>query len=240
MIDYKDGGEIVHIPNWGDSLVGYDPVSIASEAIALGLSAQEYAARSIAEGSVPPGILSVEMVLTPEEAAEISEAWHARPPNKAAVLGNGAKFQHINLEPEKLQLEQLRKFQNTQIATLLGLPPFLLGDMDHASQGGGNGLEEQNRLLIQFNFQGHTNAVEQAVSDSLLVRELTGRYMRVSYGGLLRGTTLQRYQALRIADFMTINEKRALEELEPLPDGDELLAPLNLAPLDQLGVINTP
>ena len=242
MIDYRQGGEIVHIPNWGEDIVGYDPVSIAQEALALGLSAQEYAARSISEGSVPPGIVSTDMKLTKEEAEELSRLWHAqrsgvRNQHKVKFMGNGAKFSQMSVDPDKMQLESLRKMQRTDVATLLGLPPFLVGDMDNASQGGGNGLEEQNRMLIQFNFQGLTNAVEQAVSSALLVRELTNRYMRFNYEGLLRGTTLQRYQALRLADFVTINEKRAIEDLPPIDGGDELMVMTNMAPLDDLGAI---
>lgn len=240
MIDYKDGGEIVHIPNWGEDIVGYDPVNIAAESIALGLSAQEYAARSLSQGSYPSGLLTSDMHLTPEQAKEVGARWDAahagiRNALKTAVLGSGAKFQQVSVDPEKMQLESLRQYQRGEIATLLGLPPFLLGDMDHASQGGGNGLEEQNRVLIQFNFQGHTNAVEQAVSDALLVRELTNRYMRFGFGGLLRGTTLQRYQALKLADFMTVNEKRSLEELDAVEGGDTILAMTNMVPLDELG-----
>lgn len=242
MIDYKEGGEIVHIPNWGEDIVGYDPVSIAAEAISLGLSAQEYAARSVSEGQVPPGMLTTEMKLTPAEAQELSEAWGAqrsgvRNQLKIKVMGSGAKFQQLSVDPEKMQLESLRKLQNTQVATLLGLPPYLVGDMDHASQGGGNGLEEQNRALVQFNFQAHLNAVEQAVSDALLVRELTDRYMRFNLAGLLRGSLLQRYQAYAMGygRWLTAADIRAWEDMEAIDGSELLLAAVNMVPVEQLG-----
>ncbi len=239
MLDYKAGGEIIHIPNWGGALTGYDPIKIAPQAIALGLSAEEYAARSLGQGQIPPGLLSTTGDLTEKQADALADLWerkHAgvRRTGKIAVLGNGATFQKVSTDLEEMQILGARKFTVADMARLLGLPPFLLGDIDHASQGGGNGLEEQNRNLTTFNFQAHINRIQQAVSDDLLVRELTNRYMRMNTAGLLRGNTLQRYQAYRIADFMTINEKRALEELEPVEGGDTVLAMTNMVPLDKL------
>jgi len=242
MIDYREGGEIVHIPNWGEDIVGYDPVSIAAESIALGISAQEYAARSVSEGSIPPGIVSTEGRLSIPEAEELSRLWSAQRAgvsnqHKVKFMGNGAKFQQTRVDPDKMQLESLRKFQMRDIATLLGLPPFLLGDMDHASQGGGNGLEEQNRNLIQFNFQAHISAVEQAVSDALLVRELTNRYMRFNLEGLLRGTTLQRYQAYAMGygRWLTAKDIRGWEDMPDVDGADLLLAAMNMVSAGQLG-----
>lgn len=240
MIDYRTGGEIVHIPNWGKGLTGYDPAKVAPQALALGLSAEEYALRAYNEGSVPPGIITTTGELNEQQADAIASRWerlHAglRRMMKIAVLGNGATFNKISNDLEQMQNIEARKLSRSDAAMLLGLPPFLLGYMDHASQGGGNGLEEQNRQLTTFNFNGHVNRVQQACSDDLLMRESTRRYMRMNTAGLLRGNTLQRYQAYRIADFMTINEKRALEELPPVEGGDVVLAMTNMVPLDRLG-----
>jgi HK97 family phage portal protein len=152
---------------------------------------------------------------------------------KPPVLSSGAKYEQLVFEPEKAQMMQVRKFSVADVARLLGLYPWQLGDMDHASQGGGKGLEEQNRTLVTFTLDGHLIAAEQAVSDDLLVRELTRRYMRFNRDSVLRGTTLQRYQALRLADFMTVNEKRALEGLPRVDGGDVLAVPTNTEPLDE-------
>ena len=242
MIDYRDGGEIVHIPNWGEDIIGYDPVNIAAETLALGISAREYAALSVSEGSIPPGIVSTEGKLTVAEADELARLWASqrsgnRKQQWVKFLSNGAKFQQTSVDPDKMQLESLRRLQAREVATLLGLPPHVLSDVERSTSWG-TGIEEQNRNLMQFNFQGYLNAVEQAGSDALLVRELTNRYMKFNPNALLRGTTLQRYQAYRLADFLTINEKRALEDMERIDGGDDLLAMTNLLPIDQLGKLD--
>jgi HK97 family phage portal protein len=237
MIDYKQGGEIVHFPNWGDSISGYDPVQIAAKAIALGISAEEYASAFFAGGGVPSGILSTDQVLTQPQADKVLENWLKRvKSNRPAVLGAGVQYQAIALDAEKAQMQQMRSFSVQDTARLLGLPPHLLGDVDHASQGGGNGVEEQNRGVYIYNFSSHVNRLEQGISDDLLVRELTNRYIKFKPDSFLRGNTLARFEAYRRADFMTPNEKRALEDMEPIEGGDVLLQPLNLAPIEDLGI----
>jgi HK97 family phage portal protein len=236
MIDYKQGGEIVHFPNWGDGLVGYDPVNIAAKAIALGLSAEEYARASFDDGGVPSGLLSTDQVLTQQQADAVLANWVARiKSNRPAVLGQGVKYEQIRADAEKVQMLQLRGFQVAEMARLLGLPTHLLAAENTVSTWGA-GMEEQNRQLVVLNFQGHINTFEQGVSDDLLVRELTNRYMRMNLSALLRGNTLQRYQAYRLATFMTEDEKRELEELPPKGGAaDELLSMTNMTPIDKLG-----
>lgn len=234
MIDYKQGGEIVHFPNWGDGLVGYDPVQIASKAIALGLSAEEYAKQSFEDGGVPNGLLTTEQPLDQQQADQVLANWVARiKSNRPAVLGRGVTYEQLRADAEKVQMLEVMNFSVAQIARLLGLPTHLLAAENTVSTWGA-GMEEQNRMLIVFNFQGHVNTVEQGVSDDLLVRELTNRFAKFNYGGLLRGTLLSQLQALKLADFMKVNEKRAMLELEPVPDGDQILVMTNMAPLDKL------
>lgn len=245
MIDYKEGGEIIHIPNWGDSLVGYDIVKVANDAIALGISAQEYAARFFTQNGVPPGLISTEQELTRAQAKELSDYWHEVGPgdgptnwHKARVLGRGAKFQATGVDPEKMQLEPLRKFQAGEIATLLGIPPHMLGLVDRTTSWG-SGIAELTQGFQMFTLIDPVRLVEQSVDDALLVRELTGRYLKLDMDGLLRGTTLQRYQgyALGYGRWLSTNDIRRDEDMPPVDGGDNVLAAVNMVPLEQLGAM---
>lgn len=244
MIDYKEGGEIVHIPNWGDGIVGYDIVQLAAQSLALGLSAEEYASRTFSQGQVPPGIITSDMELTPEQSDALAARWRrlhsgVRKSQEIAVLGNGAKFQQTSVDPEKMQLEAVRRFQASEIATLLGLPPDKLSIVDRSTSWG-SGIAEQGQAMITYTLMAHIRRVEQAIDDALLVRELTDRYIKLDLGGLLRGTTLQRYQAhaLGYARWQTVNEIRADEDLPPIEGGDVVLAQLNQVPLEELTAIS--
>lgn len=245
MVDYRAGGEIVHIPNWGDSLVGYDIVRVAREAIALGLSAQEYAARTFADGEVPAGVLSTDAMLTPEQADAIADRWHTlragiRNRMRIAVLGGGAKFQPTAFNNEQMQLAELREMEAANIATLLGIPPHMVG-LTQRSTSWGSGIAEQTQGFVTYTLDDYIKRIETEVDDSLLVRELTSRFLKFDLGGLLRGTTLQRYQAyaLGYGRWLSTNDIRRDEDLPPVDGGDDVLAQVNLVPLDELTAISS-
>ncbi len=239
MFDYSQGGEMVHIPNWGSGLVGYDPVQLCAQAFRLGHSAGDWAEQFFREGGGPDGLITTDQVLTPAQAKDLVKTWAETHGGTAkshgtGFLGNGAKYQQISVDADRAQLSQLRGFQIAEIARLLGLPTHLLAAENTVSTWG-SGMEEQNRMLVALNFKAHINRIEQTVSDDLLHRRKTNRYAKMNTAELLRGSTLQLNQSLKLSDYMTNNEKRALMELEPIEGGDVLLAMTNMLPLDELG-----
>lgn len=235
MIDFRAGGEIVHIPNWGGALTGYDPVDLAAEAIRLGLSAEEYAARHF-ESPIPPGLLSTDQELTIDQANAISDRWEEThsgmsASSKIAVLGRGAKFQTTVVDHEKMQMEALRRFQVEEIARLLGLYPHQLADASKATTWG-TGIESQNTMFVQFSLMPHAVRVEEAISEDLLVRELTNLRAKWNFAGLLRGSLKERNEAYQAADYLSPDEKRALEDMPPVGGtAAEIWQPVNKAPI---------
>lgn len=239
MIDYREGGEIIHIPNWGDGLTGYDLVKVMRNALSLNMTAEEYASSFFDQNDVPPGYLSTAQILTPEESDEIEERWHARRAGtknqrRIAVVSGGATFNALNANPEDAQMQELRQFQGEDVARFLGIPPHMLGYTEKITSFGA-GIAEQTLGFVRFTMQAHVNRFENAIDDALLMREQTRRYVKLAMEGLLRGTTLQRYQAYKLADWMTPDEKRKLEDLPPIPGGDVLPVPSTMIPLDDLG-----
>lgn len=242
MIDYRAGGEIVHIPNWGRSpLRGINPISVAAEAIGLSISAEEYAARFFDQDSTPRGLLTTDANLNDQQADTLAARWEKksaglRNAHRTAVLGSGAKFQAISVNPSDAQLLEERKFQVNEIARLFGVPPHMVGDVERSTSWG-SGIEEQTLGFLQFTLQPHIRRFEQAINTALLMRELTGRYVKFDLDGLLRGTTLRRYQAYAIGygRFLTTNDIRRDEDLPPIEGGDELVSLPGVLPLSQTG-----
>ena len=69
------------------------------------------------------------------------------------------------------------------------------------------------------------------MNDQLLFDDERDDYdIHFDYTGLLRGDTIRRYQGYQIGlnnGFLNPNEVRALEGLNPIPDGEKYRVPLN-------------
>jgi len=240
MIDYAQGGEIVHVPNWGRGIRGFDLVKGAANAIALGLTAEEYASQATSDGAIPPGMLNTQDVLDEAEAEKVAASFtkSVRTAGKTKALVavlSGATFQPLSVDPEKMQLESLRKFQANDMATIHGAPPHMIGLVEKVSSWG-TGVAEQTRGFVTFTADSHMKRFEQAYTKHLLVKELTGRYCKFDPDGLMRGTTLQRYQAhaLGYSRWLTANEIRRDENLPPVDGGDTLFVQSGQVPVDEI------
>lgn len=239
MINFSQGGEIIHVMNFSRTgFLGYNPFKLAEEALAIGVAAQEYAARFYGQADTPPGYLATEQTLTEDQSEKLGNRWNRlraglSRAHRAAVLSHGVKFVTTGFDPESSQLQEARKFNVNEIGRLLGIPPHLLGDVEKSTSWGA-GIEEQNIGLLVYTVSAHITRFEQAFDNNYLVREISGRFCKFNQSALLRGSTLKRFQAYKLADFMTKNEKRRLEDLPPKDGGDVLMEQVNMAPLDAL------
>lgn len=241
-LDFAAGGELVHIPNLSvNGLVGVNPIRAARMALQLGMATETYGAQLFAQGSTPGGIITTDQELKDEDAEKLGRRWekfHRGLGNahRVAVLDSGGKFQQVSISPEDSQFLDTRRFQVQEIARLFGVPPHLLADSS-GSTSWGSGLEEQNRMLVAFTFNSYSSRIEEAITDQLLAP--ANRYARFNYDGLLRGNTLQRYQAYEVAHrsgWLSADEIRAYEDLEPIPGGlgAVYMEPVALAPLSMV------
>ena len=83
---------------------------------------------------------------------------------------------------------------------------------------------------MRWNLRPWLVCIEQALS-ALLPR---GQFAQFNADALMRGATQERYAAYksaREASWMSVNEIRALEDMEPMDGGDEYIQPLNYGPL---------
>ena len=235
--DYVNGGNIVHFQGFGsDGLRGLSVVRLAAQSLGLALAAEDFGSSLFRNGSTPAGYLSSDQELTEAQATAMGTWWdqrHAGAANagKTAVFGKGTKWNAVSLPPEDAQMLETRRFQISEVARWFGIPPHMLGDVEKTTSWG-SGIEEQGRGFVTYTLQPWLVRFEQTISDELLRPQ--NHYARFDTGGLLRGSTLQRYQAYQVginAGFLSVNDVRRDEDLPPVNGGDTHLQPLNMAPL---------
>ncbi len=196
---------------------GLGPIQAAQARLQGAVGLDAFAGDWFNTGGVPTGVLSSDQHLTAEQASLWRGQWTESQKNRGtAVLGAGLSYSPVNLSPKDAQFLESQQFTTTALARLFGIPAHLM-----LAQVEGNSQTYQNMQQADLGFTRWTlstyyREIEEAFT-GLLPR---GQVARFNLDGILRPDTATRYQAHAVAlsnGFLTINEVRALEGYEPLP-----------------------
>jgi len=219
-----DRSQIMHIKNFvmpGD-LVGRGILAIAKQALGKEIAINEYASRYFDGGVNPTAVIkSQNPDLSQEEADALKTAWMAMysSRNRAPVVMNSSTdFEVLSSNAAESQLVEAQTAGLTEAANILGLPPYFLGS-PNSSRTYSN-VEQENLQLIKWSIQPIAERIEAAFSD-LLVR---GQVAKFKYESLLKTDTASRYAAYQTAlssGFLTVDEIREYENLDPMDHEDE-------------------
>ena len=238
--------EVFHVRGFGfGEDAGLSTISFARQTVGSAIAAEKTAGKMFANGMQASGILTSDKVLTPDQRKQLGEILNqyagSDRAGKVAVLEAGLKYEQLMLTPEDAQMLATRRFGVEQVCRWFGVPPVMIG---HAAEGvttWGSGVEQ---IILQFTKTGLRpilKRIEAAVRRDLLTKE-DRKNIKVEFNleGLLRGDTVARaefYSKMVQNGIFTRNHCRKLENLPPLPGGDELTAQTNLAPLGMLGAV---
>lgn len=236
--------EVFHLRGFSsDGYVGLSPVAHARETIGVGMSMEEHGARLFSQGTVLSGWLSRDGPPLSDEATKRLRAdWQAlyggsSNAYKVALLEEGMEFHQLGMTSEDAQFLESRKFQISDVARFLRLPPHILGDLERATF---SNIEHQGLELVTYSLMPRFVNWEQEINLKLLLRP-DAYYAKFNVDALLRGDTKSRFDAYAIAitnAIMNPNEVREKEDMDPYDGGDQYLQPLNMAPVgsDQFGI----
>jgi len=236
-----------------DGISGVSILRRASLAISTGLSSQQYQADLYANGGRPSGVLKTDTdlgskkvevtnakgekeIITKKE--EIRRAWekvHNGPGKgfRVAVLDLGLDYTPVAMSNSEAQFVESEEYRVADVARFFGVPLYLLNAGKQAYSS-----NEQNSI----DFVKHTMLpiiVQREQEDSrklLLPRERSqGLRIKREPKQLLRGDTEAQaawYKAMWEVGAYSVNDIRALEDLESVPGGDSRNASLNYVPLE--------
>lgn len=211
--------DVVHVRNFtlpGHS-VGYGPLDYNRQAIAQSLAADQYAAGAYTTGAVPDGVLHSENEITKQQADDLKAAWIAGNGGRQrgpAVLSGGVKYQPLEFSSVDMELLDSRRYNAIQTCTLFGVPPHLVGVPSQESKTYSN-VQQDSQFFARFTLRPLAIKIEQAMSTLLPVDQRAV----FNFDAVLRADTKTRYEAHEIAlraGFMTVDEIRLLEGMEPM------------------------
>ncbi|WP_065091494.1 phage portal protein [Rhizobium leucaenae] len=224
-------------PSW-DTWRGLDAVQQAREAIGLAIATESTQAEMHANGMQTSGVYSTDNKISPDEYKQI-QAWIAAQTgganrHKPFVIDSGFKWTPQSMTGVDAQHLETRKYQVEQICQAFGVFPQMIG---HAGQAMTFASAEQVFLAHVVHTLGPWwRRIEESIDVNLLDgKEDEGFCAKFNANALLKGAAKDRSEFYSKAlgsggspAWMTPNEIRALEDLNPIAGGDELPKPTNV------------
>lgn len=233
-----DDAEIIHIPALGwDGLAGLSPIAQARNTIGNALAADAFMRTFVENGTKLAGVLEHPEHLGEDALKHLRESWTAiyagaLNAGKVAILEEGMKFKELTMPLEDAQFIESRKFGVTDIARIFRVPPHMIGDLEKATF---SNIEQQSIEFVTATLMPWLVRIEEEFDRKLFIGDQRDTYYtKFNAAALLRGDMKSRFDAYRVSregGWMSPNDIRALEDQDPIPNGDGYIEPLNFKPL---------
>lgn len=222
-------------PSWS-GFAGMDLLSMAREALGLAIATEETHSKLHSKGVRPSGVYTVDGTLSKPQYDQLRaqidrDMAGSENAGVAAIMDRGAKWLSTSMTGLDAQHLETRNYQGAEICRFLGVLPSKAGFTDKTST---YASAEQFAIQHVVDTMGPWYArIEQSADVNLLTEKqrAQGFYFKFIAGGLLRGAAKDRaeYYAKALGSggsqgWMTADEVRALEELNPM-GGDAALLP---------------
>lgn len=240
---------MIHISNLGfNGLAGRDLKQVHKDNYGLAISARDFGNAFFANGTFLSGYLSTEKNLNLEARKKQAKSWSAaysgtNNVGKIAVLDEGTEFKSMSIKPSDASMLETQKFSTQEVARIFGVPPHLLYDLDRSTY---NNIEHLGQEFATYGLLPWLTQIEEEFSRKIFpmhekrfTRTRNSRFlMRFDTAELLRADADSRsnlYQSGIQNGWMTPNEARNREGLNPVSGGDQNFIQLNMTTLDRVG-----
>lgn len=228
--------EIVHIKGLSlpGSVKGISPLEKQRLSTTLAKTAENFGNEYFENGIHMSGVIETpsDAKVDVEEAKRIVEQFsnrHTGGKHAVGMLTGGATWKPITVTPEQAQFLETRKFNKIDIALFYKIPAYMVDPTVTSSWG--SGIAEQNLAFLQRTLMPYIVKIEQAFSLYVLNGQ---QYLKFNTRALTRGRQTEEMDLLVKASnngLMTVNEARALMDMEPVEGGDQIFMPVNISPL---------
>lgn len=225
---------MLHYRAFGLGVEGLSPIGLARESVGIAFAAQAYVGGFFARDASPGGVVSVEGKLDDDQYRRLGEQWKTLhegfdKSHRLAVLEGGAKWEQTTLSPADAQFIETQRFSRSEIASIYGVPPHMIGDTEKSTSWG-TGIAEQGIGFVTYSLRPWVNRLER-VTGRLLTAP--NQRFRWNVDGLMEGDAKARYAAYAFGrqwGWLSANDIRRREDLPPITDGDQYFTPLNMVP----------
>lgn len=224
-------------PNPISPLSGLSPLLAGAFTITTEKQLCEYQSNVLKNGGKVEGIFTFETDrITKEQVEEMKERYkedyaEAKRSGLPLFMGGKSKFDNLGLTPTELSYLESKKINRDDVLVLYSVPKTLLGLTDGVQKG--NYAETERMFIKDIIYPEIKNLVaklntlskeeELLYSPDPTPEDTEDINNKIESGGTYH--------------YMTINEMRELQSLEPIPEGDIILVPFSLVELGKEEVL---
>ena len=230
--------DVLHIKSLGPSIkTGKSVIQTHAETIGLGLDARKFASSFFGGNARPAGILSVKTPLNSNAWENFKKMWQTAQEklrseeNKTILLPAELDYKALTVSPVDTELLSMMKLNRSEIAGIFNVPAHMINDLEKATF---SNISEQTIQFIRFSVMPWVVNWEQELNRKIFTEaeRKAGYFVKFNLAGIMRGTAGERatfYHAAITDGWMSRNEARQLEDMNPVNGLDEMLVSVNAA-----------
>lgn len=219
-----------------DGVTGVSFVEFAARTMRLSNAMEEYQLKHYTKGGAPRGVLQHRVEMGPEQRKKLETEFQGKVSGmenmfSTPVLPPSLEWKQIGVSDKDAETLGKMQFQLGEYERWSGVPAHVIADLMRSTN---NNIEEQAIEYVMYCLNAWGTRFEQSVVRDLITHP--GKYRAEHlWDALLKGRTKDRFEAYNLAWWMSINEKRQRENMNPVDGGDDLIVPLNMTRLQDLG-----
>lgn len=236
--------DMIHVPGLSlDGRVGQSTTWLSRQAIGLSLATEKYGAKFFGNGARPAGVLEIPSAMEDKAIENLRRSWAESHGGenafKVAVLEQGVKYTKIAATPNEGQMLETRNYQRAELCAIFQVPLHMVAAAEKGS-GGKSNVEQNSIEFVLYCLNPWLVAWQQEMERKLfpkMGRSANKFFPHFDKRMLLYPDSESRakfYQAGRQWGFLSANDVRELEDMNPVTDGsgDLYMVQVNMQPGD--------
>lgn len=216
---------------------GASPVKAIGLDIATEKEAKTYNWRFFKNNARPGGVLQTDQALSEDTYERLKTAWNnnhqgVENAGRVAVLEQGLQYTEIGLSQKDMEYLDQRKYSRDAIMALFGTPKSIFGLTEDVNR---SNAETSKRVYLEETIEPIIVKLLSIINEQIVATDFADNLF-FDYEDLTpedQEITLSYYKSGLDQGWMTINEVRVLEGLQPIDGGDTPYIPFNKVPLGQ-------
>ncbi len=242
-----DVNEIIHFkyPNPLNQYHGLAP----ARAIGINLDAEQNADKWVNQffynSARPDGVISFDYNLSDEQFDKLKKQWSEKykgvsKAHQVALLEGGGRYLQIQNSIKDMDFANLKQKNRDVILGVFGMPQSVMGISENVNKAN---AEAGDYTFARWIVKPRLDWKKAKLQEQLIPKFRRSENLTLGFMEVVPETIEQKRDLAESgmrAGYLTINEARKMQHLDPLPNGDVLLVPLNLIATDISKPMNPP